>query len=61
MGYKTQKNKNHPVIAVMLWVCFLTAVAVVTYLSFQDGEESKSLGMHLIQYVADQKYPEQNA
>ena len=44
MEKNMQGNRNHPLIAAILWTCFLTLVAVAVYLSFQDGEEAKALG-----------------
>lgn len=56
-----KKNKKHPVLAFLLWSCFLTAVAVVVYLSFQNGEQSKALGERFISYLARQRYSEREA
>lgn len=61
MDKNTQGKKNHPLIAVILWICFLTLVAIAVYLSFQDGEEAKALGKRFIQYLAGQKYQEAEA
>lgn len=58
MDNKMQGKKGHPLIAGMLWVCFLTLVAAAVYLSFQDGEQAKALGRQFIQYLAGQKYQE---
>ena len=56
-----QKNKKHPVIAAVMWIFFLAAVAVVVYLSFQDGEQAKTVGERFISYLARQRYPGRKA
>lgn len=50
------KRKGHPALAVFLWLCFIAAVAVVTYLSFQNGMEAKAFSRQFIQYIADKVY-----
>ena len=61
MEKNMQGNRNHPLIAAILWTCFLTLVAVAVYLSFQDGEEAKALGRQFIQFLAGRKYQETEA
>lgn len=41
---------------IVLWICFLTVIGIVSYLSFQDGEEAKTFGKRFIQYIAERKY-----
>ena len=56
------KRKNqHPVMTALLWICFLAVVAVVVYLSFQNGEQSKALGEKFIIRLAQQRYPGREA
>ncbi|MBO5056947.1 MAG: VanZ family protein [Lachnospiraceae bacterium] len=49
-----QEKKNHPVIVAMLWICFLAAISLVAYLSFQNGEDAKEVGKSAIQLIAQQ-------
>lgn len=56
-----EKKNKHPVMAALLWSCFLAAVAVVVYLSFQNGEQSKALGAQVISYLARRLYPGREA
>lgn len=51
-----RKKKGHPVLAVFLWICFVLAVGIVAYLSFQNGEDAKALGKRYIQYFAENVY-----
>lgn len=44
-----------------MWGCFLAAVAVVVYLSFQDGEKAKAMGEQFISYLARRRYPGREA
>lgn len=61
MEKNMQGNRSHPLIAAILWTCFLALVAVAVYLSFQDGEEAKALGRQFIQFLAGRKYQETEA
>ena len=47
--------------AAVLWCCFLTAVVVVSYLSFQNGDEAKAVGEKFISYLAGRRYPGREA
>lgn len=47
-----QEKKKHPVIVAMLWICFLAAISLVAYLSFQNGEDAKEVGKSAIQFIA---------
>ena len=51
-----REKKNHPVLIVFLWICFIAAVGIVTYLSFQNGEDAKAFGKQFIQYMAEKVY-----
>ena len=51
-----QKKNKHPGIIIFLWIIFLGMVAVVAYLSFQNGEAAKTFGKHTIEYIAEMKY-----
>lgn len=61
MGYDVQKKKNHPVLIALLWVCFLAAIGIVAYLSFQNVEKYQKIGKQFIQYIAEQKYADRPA
>lgn len=56
MGYYMREKKKHPVLIVFLWICFIAAIGIVAYLSFQNGAQAKALGRRFIQYVADRRY-----
>ena len=51
-----KEKKSHPVLITFLWICFITIVAIVVYLSFQNGEDTKAFGKKLIRYVAEKMY-----
>lgn len=51
-----QEKRNHPVLITFLWICFIAVVAIVTYLSFQNGEDAKAFGKQFIQYTAEKVY-----
>lgn len=51
-----REKKNHPVLLVFLWLCFIASVGIVTYLSFQNGEDARAFGKRLIQYLAVKVY-----
>lgn len=55
------EKKRHPALTAVLWICFVAAVGVVTYLSFQNGEDAKVFGRQFIQYVADKVYSDRKA
>lgn len=59
VGSDMCKKKNHPVLIVFLWICFLSVVGMVAYLSFQNGEDAKAFGKQLIQYSAEKVYQEE--
>lgn len=48
-------SKTMRVFTILLWIAFLTCLAAVFYLSFQDGEAAKALGKDYI-YLLAQKY-----
>lgn len=51
-------KKSHPVLIIFLWICFLSVVGMVAYLSFQSGEDARAFGKQLIQYGAEKVYQE---
>lgn len=53
-----KEKKKHPVLTAFLWLSFLGIVALVIYLSFQNGEEAKKVGQQAIQYIARMQHPE---
>lgn len=57
MGYDMEKKKGHPMLIIFLWLCFIAAIGVVAYLSFQNGVEAKAFSRQFIQYAADKVYP----
>ncbi|MCI7041348.1 MAG: VanZ family protein [Lachnospiraceae bacterium] len=58
MGSVMYNKKSHPVLIIFLWICFLSVVGMVAYLSFQSGEDARAFGKQLIQYGAEKVYQE---
>lgn len=50
-----RKKKKWPVV-LALWTIFIFLVACVGYLSFQNGEDAKKLGMQVIVQIAESQH-----
>lgn len=56
VGSDMCNKKSHPVLIIFFWICFLSVVGMVAYLSFQNGEDAKAFGKQFIQYGAEKVY-----
>lgn len=54
-----QKKKKRTAVVVILWLSFLLMVAVVMYLSFQNGAAAKMLGKDVIANIAERQKSEE--
>lgn len=55
MGKGRKKNNRWPLI-LFLWVVFISLVAGVAYLSFQNGEDAKLIGEQLVNKLTETSY-----
>lgn len=55
MGKGMKKNNRWPLI-LFLWVVFISLVAGVAYLSFQNGEDAKLIGEQLVNKLTETSY-----
>lgn len=54
------EKKKSRFLPAVLWLLFLGATAVIVYLSFQNGEDSRELCMGVIEQVAQRYYEKEN-
>lgn len=55
MGKSAKKRRKWPLI-LFLWVIFISLVAVVAYLSFQNGEDAKIMGKQFVDKLTETNY-----
>lgn len=53
-----QNRTRHMGWVLFLWFCFISAIGIAAYLSFQNGQEAKEYSQRIMQYLAGRSYPD---